>query len=195
MNKYINHPSCITLTGANGSGKSHLIKYIIKSMDFEVIIIFTNTSFTGAYDYQNNIICLNTIDYDVKLKKIMNIQKKKSVKLLTIYDDVAGSIKDSKVLKTFISQNRHFNTTIIFSAQYYSMISTYMREISQYDIIFDIKTLSSLKGVYENYFVNDFDTFIEFKKKIKNLLKKYHFLFSDKEKGIKTIMLCPSHII
>jgi ABC-type dipeptide/oligopeptide/nickel transport system ATPase component len=197
MNAYVKTPFIMTVSGSNGSGKSYFTKYLVQTLNpFDYIVVISNTAgFNGDYDYlpTNSKIC-NTLHYEAVIQKLMQIQKNnvqmgKKKKVLLIFDDIMGSVKDSKVLKTLISQNRHFGISIVFCIQYINMAATYLREISLYDVIFDLKTNNSLKACYENYFISDFDTFNEFKKKICNTLKQYHFFFADKLNNTKKIMV------
>jgi len=126
----------------------------------------------------------------------MAIQKKNrktDVKrhVLLVFDDIFGSLKDSKVFKNLISTFRHYNISVIFSVQYVSATATYLREISQYIVVFDQRTLAALKLTYENYF-QEFEKFTDFKAYFKHKLQKFHFFFIDREKNTKKIMICPS---
>lgn len=209
MNKYIKTPCNITVSGSNNSGKSHFIKYLITSFmnsdrQFDVIIIFSNTAgFNGDYNFLTSYknlkhYILSPIYYEETIKFVMKIQgnnKKKNIEkqVLIIFDDICGSIKDSKVMKMITTQNRHFYCTIIFAIQYINLAPTYLREVSYYDIIFELKSENSLMACYKNYFIGDFDTFGEFKKKIVNLLQRYQFLFADRLTHTKKIMICPAN--
>lgn len=201
MDKYIKTPSIITISGANGSGKTNFIKYFIKTMNsFDYVLIFSNTA---AFNKDYNIVLQNTdhliihpTKYKAALEMFMNLQKKYILsgvenKCLIIFDDIMGSIKDCDVIKQLISQNRHFLCTIIFSIQHINQAATYLREVSLYDIIFDLKTENSLKACYNNYYISDYSTFKEFRVEINKLLKRYHFILSDRLNSTKTIMLAP----
>lgn len=209
MNEYIKIPSIISVSGSNGSGKTYFIRYLLKSFNTQIhkILVFSNTAeFNGDYNFEGNtrqdanlrekVIIFSPIDYAEKIEKIMSIQKKNIQdgirnNIFMIFDDVAGSVKDSKILKTLISQNRHFNITVVFSIQYINLTATYLREISYYDIIFELKTENSLRACYNNYFANDYDNYAQFKKNIKKILQRYHFFFADRIAGTKQIMVCP----
>ena len=209
MNKFIKTPCNITVSGSNGFGKSYFIKYLITSFmrsisNFDVVIIFSNTAgFNHSYDFLSewdeklNYYIINPIYYEDAIRFMMKTQvvnKKNNIErqILMIFDDICGSIKDSKILKMLTTQNRHFNCTIIFAVQYINLAPPYLREVSYYDIIFELKSENSLKACYNNYFMGDFDSFGEFKKKIVNLLQKYQFLFADRLTHTKKIMICPA---
>ena len=205
MHKFIKTPCNITVSGSNGSGKSHFIKYLITSFmnsdrKFDVIIIFSNTAgFNGDYDDVTGAkkFIFSPIYYEDVLRFVMKTQainKKNGIErqVLMIFDDICGSIKDSKTMKMLMTQNRHFYCTIIFAVQYINLTPPYLREVSYYDIIFELKSENSLKSCYNNYFIGDFDNFADFKKKIVNLLQKHQFLFADRITHTKKIMICPT---
>ena len=203
MNKYVKLPFIMTVSGSNGQGKSHFIKYLISSFYkvWDLVIVFSNTAeFNKSYEFleekQNKYYIFNTIYYEEVLKKLLAIQKQNIMKgnnrkILIVFDDVCGQAKDSKILKILISQNRHFFMSVIFAVQYINMAATYLREISYYDIIFELKTHNSLKSCYDNYFISDYDSFNEFKKKMK--LERYQFFFADRITNTKRILRCPEN--
>lgn len=201
MNKYIKLPFVMTVSGSNGQGKSHYIKYLISSFYkvWDLVIVFSNTAeFNNSYDFlaekQNKYLIFNTLYYEQVLEGLMRIQRQnimagQNKKILVVFDDIMGQARDSKILKMAISQNRHFNMSIIFCVQYITMAANYLREISFYDAIFELKTFNSLKACYENYFISDCENFTEFKKKMK--LERYQFFFADRMTNEKRILRCP----
>lgn len=200
MNNYIKTPSVITISAANGSGKTNLIRYIIDTIEFDCVVILSNTAvFSGDFDKykgKKNFYLVSLIYFEDVIKFLLRkqkeiVQKGFKSKVLLVFDDILGSVKDNKILKILISQNRHFNITVVFSVQHINQAATYLREISTYDIIFELKTQNSLKAAYENYFCTDYENFNDFKKNINKLLQRYHFIFCDKINGTKKIMIAP----
>jgi len=179
------------ISGTNGSGKTYLIKYLLKCIKYryEYIIIFSNTaSFNDDFDNvveKQKLMVYGVEDFDKKLERFMLYQKKTNSqnRTLIIFDDIAGSIKTSKQFTVLISQQRHFNCSCIFSIQYIAMAATYLRAISRFIIIFKQYTKNSLKLAYENYFYN-IETYEEFKKFFQNALKQYEFFFIDRKTNI-----------
>lgn len=204
MNKLIKLPFIVNIAGHCGSGKTYFIKYMIESFknDFDCVIIFSNTAnFSEDYTFLENISCrsfiYNTLDVEEDLKKIMRIQanfRKSDIKknVLIIFDDVFSSVKDSKQFKNLATTYRHYNISIAFSAQYISGASSYLREISNYIVIFEQRTINSLKLCFENYFAGEYENFNNFKAAFCKSLKKYHFYFIDRIKNIKFVAKCPS---
>ena len=91
----------------------------------------------------------------MKIQK-RNREKNNPCNVLLIFDDIFGSINNSKVFKDLVSTYRHYNISIIFSAQYVSGSVTYLREISNYIILFNQRTQSALKLAYESYFAAEY---------------------------------------
>lgn len=206
MNTLLKTPFTLNIAGSCGSGKSFFIKYLVSSFQysqqpFDCIMVFSNTGqFTQDYEFLDRYKhagVFNALDYEEKLKKIMEVQKMnrqrdKCTRVLLIFDDIFGTVKDSKKFKDLVSTHRHYNISLIFSVQHVCGTAAYLREISQYLVIFDQKTKQSLQVCYENYFIGEFDNFTTFKNYFKNKLQKYHFFFIDRQKNEKPkIMVCP----
>lgn len=204
MNNYIKTPFIMSVNGFCGSGKSYFISYLVRSLkdEYDCIIVFSNTAnFTNDYDFLDTSGLKNfiftSLDAEEKIKQIMGIQKKnrlsdKQRNVLIIFDDILGSIKDNKCFKDLISTFRHYRISIIFSVQYISASATYLREISQYIVIFNQRTNNALKLCYENYFADTYENFSSFKLDFCKKLQNYNFYFIDRISNNKYIMKCPS---
>lgn len=202
MNKYIKTPSIININGYCGSGKSYFCKYLCLSMreNFNNVVVFSNTAnFSGDYDFLKsgfNYRIYSTANVNEMIKMILNLQKKNraennKINILMIFDDIFSSVKDSKDFKNLVSTYRHYNISIIFSTQYVCGSASYLREISQYVIIFNQRTGPALKACYDNYFIQDYEKFSTFKLDFTNKLQNYQFYFIDRIKNTKHVMKCP----
>ena len=204
MNKYINLPFTMSINGFCGSGKSHMIRYLISCFknEFDCVIIISNTAnFTQDYEFLKELgikhFIFNSLVFDEKVKMTMSIQKKNRLnnvlrKVLIIFDDILGSVKDNNVFKDLISTYRHYNISVIFSVQYISASASYLREISNYIIIFNQRTNNALKLCYENYFADSYENYNLFKLAFCKSLENYAFYFIDRIKNTKNIMRCPN---
>lgn len=207
MNQYIKTPFIVNIAGHCGSGKSYFISYLVRSMagSFNCICVFSNTAqFTDDYEFLKKIengdlrtFVKGSLEAEETIKKLMAIQKKNRQNdnkrnVLIIFDDIFGSIKDSKTFKDLVSTFRHYNISIVFSAQYITASASYLREISNYIVIFHQRTLNALKICYENYFIADYESFNLFKQDFAKKLQKFYFYFIDRINDKKTIMKCPS---
>jgi Poxvirus A32 protein len=179
--------SCgISFVGKNGSGKSNAIKWLILNNTlnnpdnaFQFSIVFTGTRFNDDYKFIDNRFIFEGYQENVLktyLDKLSKYREKHGncPHNFCVFDDLLGILnKNSGYLLNFISRQRHTNTTIIFSTQYLNVGSaTTLREIVRYVIMFNTKTLNSLKGFYTN-FGGLFNNYEEFKD---------HFLKCTKEK-------------
>lgn len=205
MEKFISTPSIINVNGFCGSGKSYFCKYFCLTMRnrFDGIIVLSNTAnFSNDYKFLENGFnyrIYTTANVNDTINMILDLQKKnrelnKNSNILMIFDDIFSSVKDSKSFKNLVSTFRHYNITIIFSVQYVCGSSSFLREISQYIIIFNQRSLNSLKACYESYFVQEYDTFGDFKRDFINKLKNYQFYFIDRLKNTKSVMRCPNNL-
>jgi hypothetical protein len=204
MQNYIKTPFILNVNGFCGSGKSYFIQYLIKSMsdEFDCILVFSNTAnFSNDYkfleDMDKKYFIFTSLDIETKVRQIMAIQKKNRLtdtvrNVLLIFDDVLSALTNSKVFKDLITTFRHYRINIIFSLQYINASQTYLREISNYIIIFNQRTQNALRLAYENYFSDSYETFGQFKLDFVKKLQKYHFYFIDRIKNEKYIMVCPS---
>lgn len=204
MQNYIKTPFILNINGFCGSGKSFFIQYLIKSMqdEFDCILVFSNTAnFTADYEFLKEMkkkhFIFTSLDIETKVKLIMDIQKKNRLadnvkNVLLIFDDVLSALTNSKYFKDLITTFRHYRINIIFSLQYINASQTYLREISNYIIIFNQRTQNALRLAYENYFSDSYETFGQFKLEFVKKLQKYHFYFIDRIKNTKQIMVCPS---
>ncbi len=169
---------------------------------FDYVLVFTSTGFTDSYKYLNKLgiknKILSSLNIDESIEKIMDKQKKFYLnkidsKICIIFDDIMGTLNSySKVLKRLLGSFRHYNISIIFVAQYASVIPTYIRELSFYNIIFNQTTFASLKSIYESYFRN-FNSQKEFGGCFRNKLSlPYSFFFVDKINKRKFIAKAPT---
>jgi len=206
MDNYLKLSFIMNVNGYCGSGKSYFIQYLIKSLksQLDCILVFSNTAnFTEDYEFLKKLkithFIFSSLEADNKMEAIMKIQKKNRVEnkkknVLLIFDDILGGMKDSKIFKCLITTYRHYNISIIFSTQYINAANTFLREISNYVIIFNQRTVNSLKIAYENYFNDEFDNFNSFKESFVKKLQNYNFYFINRVKNTKNIMCCPASI-
>ena len=205
MDKYINKQVfCMFAIGSPGSGKSNSIRYLVKSLynakKFDYCSVFSPTYFSG--DGSHNFLDKKFIHpryTEEKMIKILHHQKKrvkegKKSKLLLIFDDCIGSINfNSKIMSKLMINRRHFNISLIFSAQYIKRLSPLFRDCVDYVIMFKLNSGSTIKQLTDMW-LHDINTreinkFINYFTDI-----KYSFCFIDVSKsGVNKYkkMICP----
>jgi type IV secretory pathway VirB4 component len=180
------------IIGKAGSGKSTLTKYLLYNQQckgfyeqFSIVMCFCKTKFNHAYDWLPNQWVHG--GYNKKaIKNIMRTQRKireqnlEPLPVCLIFDDCLNP-KDyqSRLFLDLVANRRHYNISIIFSAQYLNReIPTLMRENT--DLIFLFKQFSdnSLKGAYNAFGNLSFNDYYEFMRYMKRL-KKYQFVKID----------------
>lgn len=169
----------ILLCARRGSGKSELIKYMIKEFGhlFECVIVISTTDFSGFYKqiipeknisnvYQDKIVesLLNKLE---KTNKGKNQKDENFKRVLLVLDDVISDTRlaSSKSLEKVYTKGRHYGITLILASQYIKKIPPVMRE--NVDLVFIGKHTENSRGIFTEEF-NDYLTNKEFE----NLLKK-----------------------
>lgn len=168
-------PKIFVLVGSCASGKSYMLKYMMKKFGekrhFAFGICLTSTKFTGDYSYLPE---RSVRDFDMDyLEKYINhlrdkIEKGKKEhgpkwKLphnFVIIDDslglVGGSSKNGQVgfFQNFVSTHRHTRTTIFLLSQLLTAsrsVSTVVRANTSYGFLWPTNMLNAVNGLYENY--------------------------------------------
>ncbi len=191
MHNYIKKlPAILLAVGHCGSGKSVAVRYTIESLNtFEFVVVVSNTAaFNNDYDFLKtlniNHRIYNAMNCDRIIETVMNIQERSikenqaPKKCLLVFDDILGSLSNSKTFTKLITTYRHFNISIFLTAQFVKSSFTTIRELSSYILVFTQNSQDALKGVYESYF-SDIGTFSKFKEYFAGL-KEYQFFFVDR---------------
>lgn len=197
MDKYIKTPSIVLAVGHCGSGKTVAMQYTIKTLKaFDFVVVLSNTaSMNGDYDFLKDIgldhRIYNGSQCDKVFKTIMKIQEfsKEKKRVAIVCDDILGSLTNSKTFLKLSSTYRHFNISLFLTSQYVSAQTTIIRELANYCFIFESRTDSSRKAIYQSYF-GDCGTFVEFKKMF-HTLKPYQFYFLDRPGKKRVKMMVP----
>lgn len=199
MSLELEKPFVLAILGGMKVGKSHIISYIVNENknDFDNVIVFTSTGFTGAYNYLSKYnfesnVC-NTNEIDKKLKSITKSQAqfvekglRSSSRLLLILDDIMGCINtQSKALKALLTAFRHHETSFIFVSQYAMEIPRYIRSLAWYVIIFNQETEEDCEAIFKSYFRKHrtLRNFIEWFRDKLNV--KHSFYFIDRVKKLE----------
>lgn len=207
----IQTPYVSVIVGKAGSGKTTLVKYLIYCQQnkpvyerFEIILVFTKTSFNQAYHWIPNewVHC----KYNPRaIKKLMRIQSSirdqglEPLPVCLIFDDCLSSKQyQSDFFTDLIANRRHFNISMLFCTQYLArQVPTIMRENTDLAFIFKQFSANSLNGCYNAWGSLCTNNQYEFERIMKQITK-YQFLCldtrTDNETQTKIIGYCPKEI-
>lgn len=169
----------ILVCARRGSGKSELIKYLIKEFKdlFDTVIVISTTDFSGFYKqiipeknvsntYEDKIIesLLNKLE---RINKGKNQRNPEFKRVLVVLDDVISDTRlaSSKSLEKVYTKGRHYGITLILASQYIKKISPTMRENTDY--VFIGKHTENSRSIFTEEF-NDYLTNKEFEQILKN---------------------------
>lgn len=146
-----------------GSGKSHLIRYIITKWVFEnaidYAIVFTNTPFNYPYIQKGFVYgAMDESSREYRLKKIVTTQMKYKEKTgilpraLIVFDDCMDYNFNRAYWSRLISEHRQYGLTMIFSIQYLNKgVPPIFRTIATYAIVFKTNDYPSVKSLHDAF--------------------------------------------
>ena len=195
----------LILNGKQGSGKSHLISWLMREIynskhPFDYGIVFCNTLFEDSFDYLPKKYLYENFDEDV-LKNLMKLQKdnvKKGIKkrAFVIFDDCLDDKKQfsNETIRKLTTQLRHYNISVIFSTQYPHLIPPRVRSNAMYSVFFDIGAgRRELESTY-NCYGNRFSSFHDFKQFYFENIKDHKFIMYDKNQNKYIVYRAPEEI-
>jgi hypothetical protein len=199
-------PYLLIINGKQGSGKSHLITYIMRenylsSNKFDYEIVFSNTSWEdGSWEYLPENFVYEEFN-ESALTNIMKLQKenhKKGIKTsaFVIFDDCLDDTNQfaSASIKKLSTQLRHYNITMIILTQYPHLVPPRLRANSIYSVFFDIGSgVRELEALY-NAYGQRFKNYAEFKEFYYNNIKDHKFIMYNKDEDKYCIYRCPDKL-
>lgn len=183
-------PSLIIITASIGSGKSHLLRYIMNEIKdkLDYGIVFSHTIFDDEnLDYIPKKFKHRVYNPDL-IKSLMKIQseqpKQIRKKAFMILDDFLGGKSTKKtpnwstcpVFTDLLSELRHYNVFIVINTQYINKIPPIVREQALNVAIFNSDTKRSLNALYESY-GQSFNSYDLFREHILRNVKEHNFLW------------------
>lgn len=144
------------LLGKPHSGKSHLIKYLVReicnSTPIQMVLLFSKSSGTPQYNYIPSQWQYDGFDID-KLNQVYRMQRAlqmngfKPLSILLIFDDCIDKRNGGGLFLDVINNHRHLNLTIIYSLQFLSgNISTNFREVVNRAFLFRQDSETAIKS-------------------------------------------------
>lgn len=207
MSIKIDSPGITIICGLQGSGKSHLIKYLLYQMrkKFDWGIVFTQTGFAGDnFDYipKQFIHAKFSVEALVSLKNIHKklIEAGKKPSAFIILDDILfGNHWKNEVFLNIMTQVRHWGLTVLLSCQYPQSIPIMIRTNAFQVAVFGAATARALKGLFESY-GQMFNSYEEFRRYIMDNTGNHCFVWYNSRgtqatvEGRYSVMQCPAEI-
>ena len=166
---------CYLICGRTGTGKTHLLKYVVGSMksQFAIAFGFCATRFAGNLDFIPQERCFEAFS----VKKVQDILKHQAAavaqgtagNVLLVFDDVLGEETIKLYGSLFLqlaTTCRHYCITVIITTQYLHKVPPAMRENSRYVFVTSVDNPRTMKMLYEEFGINgitrkEFDHFCE----------------------------------
>jgi hypothetical protein len=197
----INTPGLVVISGKQGSGKTMLVKYIVKNLRDKLRygIVFCQTAFnTPNCDYIDEKYIHTKYDPQI-LYNLMKIQasipKERRPLAFIIFDDcIVDSYHNDKWFNQLITQTRHYNVLVIITTQYVNKLSPMLRENCFQCAIFAADTHRVINSLYESYGQSKFDTYNDFKKYLLENTKDHQFIWYDRQQSSYQSLKLPKNI-
>ena len=198
-------PYLMVICGRQGSGKSHLINWLMRENSlsdtaFDYGIVITNTAFEGSFPYIPQKYIFETFNPET-VENLMNIQKKNVEKgihkqAFILFDDALDDPEQwtSPCIKRLTTQLRHYDISIIISTQYPHLVPPRVRANCMYSLFFDIGAGRREMDAIYNAYGGHFDNFQQFKAFYYNNVKDHKFVLYDKESDTYKTYKCPPEI-
>lgn len=157
-------PYLMVMIGKSFRGKSYMLRYILThhlaSGKLKFGMVFTNTPFTGDYNFLPKDIVRDGYDETILAQYIGNLRRIRETNgyvepNFIVFDDLVGVLDNqTKFFSNWITTFRHTNTYVYIAVQYLTgrnSISPVMREQTDYAIIFKSRTQQTLDALYNSY--------------------------------------------
>lgn len=172
-------PSITVLYAPPRCGKSHLIKHLVysfcKAGKFNHGIVFCPT---GGYDFMPDGY-VHSMYSDEMLSSFMSFQKRNGKPAFLIFDDCLGMINpNSKVFTKLFTTYRHYNITILITAQYVNKLPPVCRDCATYVFVFKQFSEPSFIGLHKAFFPN-FDDWKQTKAFVEKNTGDHKFIIVD----------------
>lgn len=201
----LNVPGMLLISAPCGSGKSHLIRYVMHRLQhsFKVGVAFSNTAFNdGNLDYIDRRYIHPAYNPDIISALMKKQQKDNSQPCFVLFDDLMFDKwhKCDKFLQ-LCTQYRHYKCYIIIATQYARKLPPTIRSQATEICMFRDTVECSVRGLYD-WIGMSYGYFNEFAK-ILLTLPKHAFLYHQQGlplttdatgRPIVTTLTCPAKI-
>lgn len=180
-------PTLILLLGKSKSGKSYLIKWLIRQYTqkihhFQYGLVLTGSYYNHEYEYlpshavhEYKAEILDTYINNLKQKKTEGNGKPLPASFLVL-DDCLGLITKTPAWQNLLSTYRHLNITLFLSVQYLKSESSSTLVREQTGVLFAFKStnVNVIKCLYDYYASEVFENFEDFKERYLECCQKKH---------------------
>lgn len=149
--------------GSSKSGKSTLIKHMIKELEerYDLIIIFSQSLHDPMYDFINYGEKSKYIAFDDFNKSIINdifkLNKltKNALNVLVLFDDLVNlSTRDNNEITQMFIRGRNSGISILYSTQHYSLMNKAVRANANYIFLLRTNSPSVRISLAEHFLYN-----------------------------------------
>jgi hypothetical protein len=149
-------PALIGFYGKKFTGKSHLLKYIIRALcttgRFDYGFVISTTAFNGAYDWMPEGYVLDHFMEDFVIRLLAYQKANSEKKAFLVLDDCIGSVKfNSPIWDKLAISGRHYRLTIMYTTQRPVKIPPVMRENSEYVFLLKTQDIASRECLWKQY--------------------------------------------
>lgn len=163
------HPARVVIAGPSSCGKTNVILNLLfikkTSMKYRRVLLYAKMLQEPKYQYMINRF--------VKIEEILTKLEKKPIKILYTSSDLSGVIpledledcddiqtiaifddficeENQEVIKNYWMFGRKFNVTSFFLGQSFHQIDKFIRDNSNYVILFRVNNYSDLRRIYND---------------------------------------------
>ena len=201
----LNRESFILILSIRRSGKSFLISQLIynfmnnadENNKTSHLYMFSNTAKIdqkGQYNFvdKKSIFSAKPENIERVVKRIVEIQKETHKKnhVLLVFDDIDLSSKYSSSIEWLAVQGRHYNITVILSAQIATTaISPLIRNNYTYLFFRKLNKETIEKTIYGMIINNEFENAKDFREFVSDNIHDYQFIFYNNDSDEKQLSI------
>jgi hypothetical protein len=181
--------SSYCLLSSRKSGKSFMIRNLIyllfKQNKIDICYIFSKTAHLDKFylDWidKRYIFPLEKIgpmiSFLFQIQESLIAKKQKLQNICIVLDDIDCSAKSDKELEQVFTLGRHYNLTVILSAQIGKQgVSSLIRNNCQYTFIRKLSAETIMSSVYESFMNSPFDKRVDLLRFVKDNNENYQFI-------------------
>jgi hypothetical protein len=185
----IKNPCLLTCYAKRNSGKSHLLKHLLKDCmkrkQFQWIIVFSATKFNGEWsDIVGEKCVYDDFNPDMVNALLANqaklVKKKKAKPGLLLFDDMIGTANfKSDIISKIAIASRHFLISVWITAQFPTKMPPLIRQNSDYSLVLNSVNERIARLIYEEFPTTFFKSWKEVEAYFNENTKNYGCILID----------------